>query len=291
MSKEIEKMQTINTVCSFIKKIPIVEGIVVKFSKFEDNTLDCTLLLFTNSDSSFVKKTTGIDCFSESENIKNKISDLLFSKRAYDGFCETPDIVPSPNDIELSNYDQNALDIIDYTVANLSSTLDSVEAMENDNYKRRITEYNEKLSNITKKLEENGIRVKINPYCEKIRRDNSYYIVKEYANQQGLDIKSGFGSPSVSNLMSWAQNNGVFNNVTGMSSSERTAFLNSDLRPGDVIIWNSNGASHTGIIKSINNDGTFETIEGNSSDQVKSNHKSINDKSLTGFIKFSDIVT
>lgn len=188
MSKEIEKMQTINTVCSFIKKIPIVEGIVVKFSKFEDNTLDCTLLLFTNSDSSFVKKTTGIDCFSESENIKNKISDLLFSKRAYDGFCETPDIVPSPNDIELSNYDQNALDIIDYTVANLSSTLDSVEAMENDNYKRRITEYNEKLSNITKKLEENGIRVKINPYCEKIRRDNSYYIVKEYEEifDQGL---------------------------------------------------------------------------------------------------------
>lgn len=117
------------------------------------------------------------------------------------------------------------------------------------------------------------------------------YCVKEFAEKQGLNIKDGFGSPAVANLMGWAQNNNVFNNITGMSSAEKEKFLQSDLKPGDVIIWKSNGSSHTGLIKSINSDGTFETIEGNTTgDQVRSNHKSIHDKSLTGFIKFSDIV-
>lgn len=116
------------------------------------------------------------------------------------------------------------------------------------------------------------------------------YIVKEYAQQQGLDIKSGFGSPAVAGLMQWAQNNNAFTSVSGMGANDRQNLLKNDLKPGDVIIWKSNGASHTGIIRKINGDGTFETVEGNSSDQVKSNHKSINDSHLTGFIKFSDIV-
>ncbi|MCR5261610.1 MAG: CHAP domain-containing protein [Candidatus Gastranaerophilales bacterium] len=116
------------------------------------------------------------------------------------------------------------------------------------------------------------------------------YIVKEYAQQQGLSIKDGFGSPAVANLMSWAQQNNCFTSVSDMGGDARQKLLQNDLHPGDVIIWKSAGASHTGIIRSINSDGTFETVEGNSSDQVKSNHKSVKDASLTGFIKFSDIV-
>lgn len=117
------------------------------------------------------------------------------------------------------------------------------------------------------------------------------YVVKEYAKENGLKVASGFGSPAVSNLMSWAQKNGVFDNTSKMSNNQKLDYAKNNLSVGDVIIWKSNGASHTGIVKSIKSDGTFTTVEGNSSDQVKSNKKSIYDKSLTGFIKLSDIVS
>ena len=116
------------------------------------------------------------------------------------------------------------------------------------------------------------------------------YVVKEYAKENGMKVADGFGSPAVSNLMGWAQKNGVFDNTSQMSDKEKLNYSQKNLSVGDVIIWKSNGASHTGIVKSINSDGTFTTVEGNSSDQVKSNKKSIYDRSLTGFIKLSDIV-
>lgn len=117
------------------------------------------------------------------------------------------------------------------------------------------------------------------------------YVVKEFAQKNGMSVAKGFGSPAVANLMSWAQNNGVFDNTSKMSNSEKLNYAKNNLSVGDVIIWKSNGSSHTGIVKSINSDGTFTTVEGNSSDQVKSNKKSIYDKGLTGFIKLSDIVS
>ena len=117
------------------------------------------------------------------------------------------------------------------------------------------------------------------------------YVVKEFAQKNGMSVAKGFGSPAVANLMSWAQNNGVFDNTSKMSNSEELSYAKNNLSVGDVIIWKSNGSSHTGIVKSINSDGTFTTVEGNSSDQVKSNKKSIYDKGLTGFIKLSDIVS
>ena len=93
------------------------------------------------------------------------------------------------------------------------------------------------------------------------------YVVKEYAQQQGLDLKDGFGSPSVSNLRDWAQKNGAYESIESMSSAQKSDYLKNDLQVGDIIIWKRNGKSHTGIVKSINNDGTFTTVEGNSSDQ------------------------
>lgn len=117
------------------------------------------------------------------------------------------------------------------------------------------------------------------------------YVVKEFAQKNGMSVAQGFGSPAVANLMSWAQNNGVFDNTSQMSNNEKLNYAKNNLSVGDVIIWKSNGSSHTGLVKSINSDGTFTTVEGNSSDQVKSNNKSIYDKGLTGFIKLSDIVS
>ena len=39
---------------------------------------------------------------------------------------------------------------------------------------------------------------------------------------------------------------------------------------GDVVVWNNgDGTGHVGIVSSINNDGTFQTIEGNCSNAVR----------------------
>lgn len=116
------------------------------------------------------------------------------------------------------------------------------------------------------------------------------YIIKNYAASQGIKLPKDFGSSSVSGLMSWAQSKGCFKNTSQMSNSQKADYAKNNLKPGDIIIWKSNGASHTGIVKSVNDDGTFTTIEGNSSDQVKSNKKSIYDKSLTGFIPCSSVM-
>lgn len=116
------------------------------------------------------------------------------------------------------------------------------------------------------------------------------YVVNEYAKEQGMDVKEGFGSPSVANLQSWAQKNGAYDDIASMSSADKQNYLNNELKAGDIIIWQRNGKSHTGIVKNVNSDGTFTTVEGNSSDQVKSNVISINDNQLSGFIKLNKVV-
>lgn len=116
------------------------------------------------------------------------------------------------------------------------------------------------------------------------------YCVQHNAEKSGLKVKTGFGSPSVASLMDWAKKNKCFNDTSVMSDSQKAAYAKNNLKPGDIIIWRSNGASHTGIVKSVNSDGSFDTIEGNTTgDQVKSNHTNIYKNTLTGFISLSDI--
>lgn len=116
------------------------------------------------------------------------------------------------------------------------------------------------------------------------------YCTKNYAKENGLKLKSGFGSPAVANLEAWAKNNGCFTNTKNMSNSEKLNYAKNSLKAGDIIIWTSNGRSHTGIVTGVNKDGTYTTIEGNSSDAVKTRKYSITaDNTLTGFISFSKI--
>lgn len=60
-----------------------------------------------------------------------------------------------------------------------------------------------------------------------------------------------------------------------------------NVQPGDVMIQQSNGASHTGIVTKVYSDGSFDTIEGNTSDQCLARHYSANDAKLSGFVKIT----
>ena len=92
------------------------------------------------------------------------------------------------------------------------------------------------------------------------------------------EINDKLGSTSVSGLWGQAQKNGMFH-------SKNDGYIP---KPGDIFINKGAGASHTGFVVSVNDDGTFTTIEGNASDQVKSVQRSLKDSVLTGFISMEE---
>lgn len=110
------------------------------------------------------------------------------------------------------------------------------------------------------------------------------YVVTKACEQTGKSL-NGFGSPSVSTLQSWGQANNCYIDVAG--SSNRAQTIANNVQPGDVMIQKSNGASHTGIVTKVYADGSFDTIEGNTSDQCLPRHYSANDAKLSGFVKIT----
>ena len=110
------------------------------------------------------------------------------------------------------------------------------------------------------------------------------YVVQQACEKTGTSL-NGFGSPSVSTLQAWGQANNCYIDVAG--SSNRAQAITSNVQPGDVMIQKNNGASHTGIVTKVYSDGSFDTIEGNTSDQCLARHYSANDAKLSGFVKIT----
>lgn len=102
------------------------------------------------------------------------------------------------------------------------------------------------------------------------------FVSKAFENSGG----SPFGhQSSVQGILNWGKENGRF-------ISASTAAANPDgLRVGDVAVWKQNGKSHVGLVSGINPDGTFTTIEGNTSDKVAYRNHSFDDRGLTGFVR------
>ena len=57
------------------------------------------------------------------------------------------------------------------------------------------------------------------------------------------------------------------------------------LKVGDVVVWKQNGKSHVGLLTGVNPNGTFNTIEGNTSDRVARRTHSFSSNQLTGFMR------
>ncbi len=110
-------------------------------------------------------------------------------------------------------------------------------------------------------------------------------ITKRAYEAKGLQVPSGFGSSSVSGLQSWGKSKGVY--LDTASNSNRASAIASSVKPGDIMIQKRNGASHTGIVTKVYSDGSFDTVEGNSSDAVKKRHYSANSNVLSGFVLMS----
>ena len=108
------------------------------------------------------------------------------------------------------------------------------------------------------------------------------YVVSKACEQTGKSL-NGFGSPAVANLRAWGEANGCYGSIDGMSSSQKAQWIVNNVKPGDVMIMQNN-SSHTGIVTKVYSDGSFETVERNTSDQCLNRHYSADEARLSGFV-------
>ena len=108
------------------------------------------------------------------------------------------------------------------------------------------------------------------------------YVVSKACEQTGKSL-NGFGSPAVANLRAWGEANGCYGSIDGMNSSQKAQWIVNNVKPGDVMIMQNN-SSHTGIVTKVYSDGSFDTVEGNTSDQCLNRHYSADEARLSGFV-------
>lgn len=102
------------------------------------------------------------------------------------------------------------------------------------------------------------------------------FVSQAYKNSPG---GSPFGhQSSVAGILGWGRKNGRFFNAASAASNPQM------LKVGDIATWKSGGKSHVGLVTGINKNGTFNTIEGNTSDAVRRRTHSFG-KGLTGFVR------
>ena len=111
------------------------------------------------------------------------------------------------------------------------------------------------------------------------------YVVSKACEQTGKSL-NGFGSPAVANLRAWGEANGCYGSIDGMSSSQKAQWIVNNVKPGDVgdVMIMQNNSSHTGIVTKVYSDGSFDTVEGNTSDQCLNRHYSADEARLSGFV-------
>lgn len=107
------------------------------------------------------------------------------------------------------------------------------------------------------------------------------FVSKSFSKTGG----SPFGhQSSVAGILAWGKENGKF------TSAKEAAKDPSKLQAGDIATWKSDGKSHVGLVTSVNKNGTFNTIEGNTGDKVAERTHGFG-KGLTGFVRATEDVS
>jgi hypothetical protein len=105
----------------------------------------------------------------------------------------------------------------------------------------------------------------IGPWCA--------YFVSWAAQGAGTPIgEAGQGFGSVSAVADWAQRTGRWNPAASGTPPQA----------GDLIVW---GATHVGIVESVDPDGKIHTIEGNSSNAVTRRTHDAGGDGATGYVR------
>ena len=103
----------------------------------------------------------------------------------------------------------------------------------------------------------------VGPWCA--------YFVSWAAKQAGAPVgEQGQGFGAVSALYAWGERTG------------RALPAGARPQPGDIIVW---GGRHIGIVENVLPDGSIQTIEGNSSDQVSRRTYGPDGGGATGYVR------
>ena len=111
------------------------------------------------------------------------------------------------------------------------------------------------------------------------------YVVKKSFREKGLNAPEWFGNHRTEILRKQAIENDSYLCLTDKSDKAKT--IKEKVNVGDIMILRENGASHTGFVSKIYNDGSFDTIEGNRGDAVAKGHYKADDPELSGFVQLS----
>lgn len=123
------------------------------------------------------------------------------------------------------------------------------------------------------------------------------WCISETAKSLGLSTTDAIAG-SCGGLMNLGKQNDAWIDMekvrTTMTKEEQIEYLKENLKPGMVFVYNSGGSNwHTGIVKQVNADGSWETIEANTSYQgqnsiVYSHHRDI-DNTANRLLGFTDM--
>ena len=123
------------------------------------------------------------------------------------------------------------------------------------------------------------------------------WCISETAKSLGLSTDNAIAG-SCGGLMNLGKQNDAWIDMeqvrTTMTREEQIQYLKENLKPGMVFVYNSGGSNwHTGIVKQVNDDGSWETIEANTSHQgqnsiVYSHHRDI-DNTANRLLGFTDM--
>lgn len=124
------------------------------------------------------------------------------------------------------------------------------------------------------------------PFDQEWCTDFVTYVVKEAYRNKGKTPPAGFGNHDVETLKNWAISNNYF--IRTSNKPAKGSYIAKNIKAGDIMIINENGASHTGFVTKIDkNTGVIHTIEGNRDDMVKEYKYSPNYSDLSGFIRLT----
>jgi hypothetical protein len=105
----------------------------------------------------------------------------------------------------------------------------------------------------------------VGPWCA--------YFTSWAAREAGVPLgDNGQGFGRVDDVYAWAQKAGKAIPNTGPDVKPQ---------PGDLIVWDE----HIGVVKSVGTDGTINTIEGNSSDQVSERSYAPGQRPAIGYVR------
>lgn len=161
------------------------------------------------------------------------------------------------------------------------TTSKTTAAPVNHNARKSSVAYAESFIGVINNDAQGNARFSPSKYKEYYAQGKDWHWCVDFIN---TIVKDTYGSKvnfnktsTVSGLKKWGQKNGSY---TDVPQYNRAQYIAQNVKPGDIMLTQG----HAAIVKSVNADGSFVTVDGNSNDKVKLTKRKASQDKLQGFI-------